>query len=105
MRSDRLRAQIGVSGNEAARRASGQTFRKELPDTLRLVAEVLREPAFAAAGTRNARSGAGDRARSVAHRSAAGRRARSAPRRQPVSGRRSALRADPDEELAWAARR
>jgi zinc protease len=44
---DRLRAQIGVSGNEVGASASGQTFRKELPDVLRLVAEVLREPAFA----------------------------------------------------------
>ena len=45
---DKLRAHVGVSGNDVGASASGQTFRKELPDTLRLVAEVLREPSFAA---------------------------------------------------------
>jgi zinc protease len=43
---DKLRAKVGVDGNEVGASASGQTFRKELPDTLRLVAEVLREPSF-----------------------------------------------------------
>ncbi len=43
---DKLRARVGVSGNEVGASVSGQTFRKELPDTLRLVAEVLREPSF-----------------------------------------------------------
>jgi zinc protease len=43
---DQLRASLSVTGNEVGATASGQTFRKELPDVLRLVAEVLREPAF-----------------------------------------------------------
>jgi len=43
---DKLRAKVSVTGNEVGASASGQTFRKELPDTLRLVAEVLREPSF-----------------------------------------------------------
>jgi len=43
---DKLRAKVSVNGNETGASASGQTFRKELPDTLRLVAEVLREPSF-----------------------------------------------------------
>ena len=45
---DRLRAQITVNGNEVGVTASGKTFRKELPDTLRLVAQVLRTPSFPA---------------------------------------------------------
>ena len=45
---DKLRAHVNVSGNEVGASASGNTFRKELPDTLRLVADVLREPSFAA---------------------------------------------------------
>ena len=43
---DKLRAHVSVSGNEVGASASGKTFRKELPDTLRLVAQVLREPSF-----------------------------------------------------------
>ena len=45
---DRLRAKVGVNGSSVGASVSGQTFRKELPDTLRLVAAVLREPAFPA---------------------------------------------------------
>ena len=45
---DRLRAKLGISGSSVGTSVSGQTFAKELPDTLRLVAEVLREPAFPA---------------------------------------------------------
>jgi zinc protease len=45
---DKLRAHVNVSGGETSASASGKTFRKELPDTLRLVAEILREPAFPA---------------------------------------------------------
>ncbi len=45
---DRLRAKVGVSGGATTASVSGQTFRQELPDTLRLVAEVLRTPSFPA---------------------------------------------------------
>jgi zinc protease len=45
---DRLRAKLSISGSGVGASVSGQTFRKELPDTLRLVAEVLREPVFPA---------------------------------------------------------
>jgi len=45
---DRLRAKVSIGGGSTGTTASGQTFRKELPDTLALVAEVLREPAFPA---------------------------------------------------------
>jgi zinc protease len=45
---DQLRTQVIVNGNETGASASGKTFRKELPDTLRLVAQVLREPSFPA---------------------------------------------------------
>jgi len=45
---DKLRAHVSISGNDVSASASGQTFRKELPDTLRMVAEVLREPSFPA---------------------------------------------------------
>jgi zinc protease len=45
---DKLRAKVNVSGNEVGASASGTAFRKELPDTLRLVVEVLRAPAFPA---------------------------------------------------------
>jgi zinc protease len=44
---DRLRAKVAVGGGATSVTASGQTYRKELPDTLRLVAEVLRTPALA----------------------------------------------------------
>jgi len=45
---DKLRARISVGGSETGASVSGKTFRKELPDTLRLVAQVLREPSFPA---------------------------------------------------------
>jgi zinc protease len=45
---DKLRAQVSVGGSETGATASGKTFRKELPETLRLVAQVLREPSFPA---------------------------------------------------------
>ncbi|MEO8346179.1 MAG: pitrilysin family protein [Betaproteobacteria bacterium] len=43
---DQLRARVSIGGNETGATASGKTYRKELPDTLRLVAQVLREPSF-----------------------------------------------------------
>jgi zinc protease len=43
---DQLRAKVHVGGSEVGASASGQTFRKQLPDTLRLVAEILRAPSF-----------------------------------------------------------
>ncbi len=43
---DKLRAHVGIHGSETAASATGQTFRQELPDTLRLVAEAMRTPAF-----------------------------------------------------------
>jgi zinc protease len=46
---DRLRAKVDMNGNETSASASGTTYRKELPDTLRLVAEALRTPSFPAA--------------------------------------------------------
>ncbi len=46
---DKLRAHVSINGNETSASASGKTFRKELPDTLRLVSQVLREPSFPAA--------------------------------------------------------
>jgi zinc protease len=45
---DKLRAKVGVSGSQTGASASGQTFRAQLADTLRLTAEVLREPSFPA---------------------------------------------------------
>jgi len=45
---DRLRAKVGIHGGATATSVSAQTFAKELPDTLRLVAEVLRSPSFPA---------------------------------------------------------
>ncbi len=45
---DQLRAQVSFGGNEVGATASGKTFRKELPETLRLVAQVLRYPSFPA---------------------------------------------------------
>jgi len=46
---DKLRAKLSVGGSQTGASASGQTYRKDLPDTLRLAAEVLREPSFPAA--------------------------------------------------------
>jgi zinc protease len=43
---DKLRSKVSFAGNEARTAAAVETYRKELPDTLRLVAEMLREPAF-----------------------------------------------------------
>ena len=43
---DKLRAKVGVSGTQTGASASGQTYRAQLPDVLRLTAEVLREPSF-----------------------------------------------------------
>jgi zinc protease len=43
---DRAQAKLSVGGTETATTASGQTVRAELPATLRLVAEILREPSF-----------------------------------------------------------
>ncbi len=43
---DKLRAKVSVSGSSTGASASGQTFRAQLPDTLRLVADVLKNPAF-----------------------------------------------------------
>jgi len=45
---DRLRARVAIGGSATGVNASGQTYRKELPETLRLVAEVLRTPSFPA---------------------------------------------------------
>jgi len=47
-RLDKLRAKANVSGSQTVAHASLQTYRAQLPDALRLLAEVLREPAFAA---------------------------------------------------------
>jgi zinc protease len=46
---DALRAKLSVDGNEALVMANGETVRAKLADTLGLVAEVLRQPAFPAA--------------------------------------------------------
>ncbi|MEO5786291.1 MAG: pitrilysin family protein, partial [Casimicrobiaceae bacterium] len=43
---DRLRAKLAVGGSETGASASVQTVREHLADTVRLAAEVLREPAF-----------------------------------------------------------
>ncbi|MCC6198015.1 MAG: insulinase family protein [Burkholderiales bacterium] len=45
---DKLRAKLSVSGSQTGAAASGQTYRAQLPDVLRLTAEVLRDPAFPA---------------------------------------------------------
>ena len=45
---DKLRAKVSVSGSATGASASGQTFRAQLPDTLRLVADVLKSPSFPA---------------------------------------------------------
>jgi len=43
---DKLRAEVGVSGTQTGASASGQTYRAQLADVLKLTAEVLREPSF-----------------------------------------------------------
>ena len=45
---DKLRAKVSVSGSATGASAGGQTFSAQLPDVLRLTAEVLRQPAFPA---------------------------------------------------------
>lgn len=45
---DKLRAKMSAGGSQVGASVSGQTYRKELPDVLRLAAEVLREPTFPA---------------------------------------------------------
>ncbi len=46
---DKLRAKVAVAGSQTGASASGQTYRAQLPDVLKLTAEVLRDPAFPAA--------------------------------------------------------
>ncbi len=46
---DRLRAKVALEGRADRTSVTAETYRNELPDTLRLVAEMLREPAFPAA--------------------------------------------------------
>ena len=46
---DALRAKVAVGGSQTGASVWGQTFRAQLADTLRLTAEVLREPSFPAA--------------------------------------------------------
>jgi zinc protease len=46
---DKLRTKVGVSGSQTAALANGQTYRAQLPEALKLLAEVLREPSFPAA--------------------------------------------------------
>ena len=46
---DKFRAKVSVSGTQTGASASGQTVRAELANTLRLTAEVLKDPAFPAA--------------------------------------------------------
>jgi zinc protease len=43
---DELRAKVDVHGSVTGTTVYGQTFSKELPETLRLVADVLRAPTF-----------------------------------------------------------
>jgi zinc protease len=43
---DRLRARLSVDGGETSWTVAGEAVRAGLPETLKLVAEVLREPAF-----------------------------------------------------------
>ncbi len=45
---DRLRAKVNVQGSATGASVSGQTYAGELPDVLRLAAEILRTPAFPA---------------------------------------------------------
>ena len=45
---DRLKASFHVGGSAEAVVASGETDREHLPDVMRLVAEILKEPAFSA---------------------------------------------------------
>src|SRR6185295_10894577 len=45
-RLDELRAKVDAHGSVTGTTVYGQTFSKELPETLRLVADVLRAPTF-----------------------------------------------------------
>jgi len=45
---DKLRTKMSAGGSQVGASVSGQTYRKELPDVLRLAAEVLQQPAFPA---------------------------------------------------------
>jgi len=45
---DASRARLSIGGNGAGTQVRGQTVHEHLPDTLRLVAEILREPSFPA---------------------------------------------------------
>src|SRR5438876_1339664 len=45
---DAYRARLSINGDATVTQARGQTVRERLPDTLRLVAEILREPSFPA---------------------------------------------------------
>jgi zinc protease len=45
---DKLRAKVSVGGSQTGASAGGQTYRAQLPDVLRLTAEILREPSFPA---------------------------------------------------------
>jgi len=46
---DRLHARLSIGGSETRTAAAGEAIRANVEDTLKLVAEVLREPAFPAA--------------------------------------------------------
>ncbi len=46
---DKFRAKVSVNGTQTGASASGQTVRAELANTLRLTAEVLKDPVFPAA--------------------------------------------------------
>jgi zinc protease len=46
---DLLRANVSFSGTQTRTSATAETLREHLPDTLRLIAEMLREPSFPAA--------------------------------------------------------
>jgi zinc protease len=45
---DKLRAKVSVGGSQTGASASGQTYRAQLADTLRLTAEILQKPSFPA---------------------------------------------------------
>jgi len=46
---DALRAKVSIQGSATGASASGQTYARELPEVLRLLAEALRTPSFPAA--------------------------------------------------------
>ena len=46
---DKLRAKVAVGGTQTGATASGQTYRAQLADTLKLTAEILQKPSFPAA--------------------------------------------------------